>query len=380
MKRIYLIALISALVAGIATYMFAQSVISNNDPNKDKTEIVYAISDVPAGTQVTANNVNNFFSTRMIDNGAIVDGAVRSLDEVIGNTSSGYIYAGEQVSIKRFGTEQESNVGLSYNLADGMVAYSMAADGVTGVDGYILPGDTVNVLAMKTGDGKATVDTVLSDVKVLKISTNDVNTDTANAIVTYSSITFELSYEDADILYGLDNIMNNSINGSGFNPKYGLLGSNKSTDEKLKLFPKDGEELVYNIQKRIKDETGKNVEVMIYGDGAFKDPVGKIWELADPVVSPFYTSGLEGTPNEIKLKYISDNVLSNLRGEELNNAMKDEIRKKEDNLVGQNKSLGTTPRRITDLVGSLCDLTSGSGDKGTPVVYIQGYFDNYANE
>lgn len=185
---------------------------------------------------------------------------------------------------------------------------------------------------------------------------------------------------DADILYGLDNIMNNSINGSGFNPKYGLLGSNKSTDEKLKLFPKDGEELVYNIQKRIKDETGKNVEVMIYGDGAFKDPVGKIWELADPVVSPFYTSGLEGTPNEIKLKYISDNVLSNLRGEELNNAMKDEIRKKEDNLVGQNKSLGTTPRRITDLVGSLCDLTSGSGDKGTPVVYIQGYFDNYANE
>ena len=158
------------------------------------------------------------------------------------------------------------------------------------------------------------------------------------------------------------------------------VGSNKSTDEKLKLFPKDGEELVYNIQKRIKDETGKNVEVMIYGDGAFKDPVGKIWELADPVVSPFYTSGLEGTPNEIKLKYISDNVLSNLRGEELNNAMKDEIRKKEDNLVGQNKSLGTTPRRITDLVGSLCDLTSGSGDKGTPVVYIQGYFDNYANE
>ena len=205
MKRIYLIALISALVAGIATYMFAQSVISNNDPNKDKTEIVYAIADVPAGTQVTANNVNNFFSTRMIDNGAIVDGAVRSLDEVIGNTSSGYIYAGEQVSMKRFGTEQESNAGLSYNLADGMVAYSMAADGVTGVDGYILPGDTVNVLAMKTGDGKATVDTVLSDVKVLKISTNDVNTDTANAIVTYSSITFELSYDDADILYGVEN-------------------------------------------------------------------------------------------------------------------------------------------------------------------------------
>lgn len=186
--------------------------------------------------------------------------------------------------------------------------------------------------------------------------------------------------KDADIVFGLDNIMNESINGSGFNPKYGLLGSNKSTDEQLKLFPKDGEELVLNIQKRIKEETGKNVEVMVYGDGAFKDPVGKIWELADPVVSPFYTSGLEGTPNEIKLKYISDNVLSDLSGEELNNAMKEEIKKKEDNLVGQNKSLGTTPRRITDLVGSLCDLTSGSGDKGTPVVYIQGYFDNYASE
>ena len=205
MKRIYLIALISALVAGIATYMFAQSVISNNDPNKDKSEVVYAITDVLAGTQVTAGNVNTYFSTRMIDNAAIVDGAVRSLDEVVGNTSSGYIYAGEQVSIKRFGTEQEANAGLSYNLPDGMVAYSMSAEGVTGVDGYILPGDTVNILAMKTGDCKATVYTVLSDVKVLKISTNDVNVDTSNAIVTYSSITVELSYEDADILYGVEN-------------------------------------------------------------------------------------------------------------------------------------------------------------------------------
>ncbi|MGM9876643.1 MAG: coenzyme F420-0:L-glutamate ligase [Bacilli bacterium] len=185
---------------------------------------------------------------------------------------------------------------------------------------------------------------------------------------------------DADTILGLDNIMNVSINGSGYNSKYGLLGSNKSTDERLKLFPEGGEELVIGIQQDIKKITGKNVEVMIYGDGAFKDPVGKIWELADPVVSPFYTSGLEGTPNEIKLKYVSDNTLANLKGEELNEAMKEEIRKKESNLVGQNKSLGTTPRRIVDLVGSLCDLTSGSGDKGTPVVYIQGYFDNYAND
>ena len=185
---------------------------------------------------------------------------------------------------------------------------------------------------------------------------------------------------DADTILGLDNIMSVSINGSGYNSKYGLLGSNKSTDERLKLFPEKGNELIIGIQQDIKKITGKNVEVMIYGDGAFKDPVGKIWELADPVVSPFYTSGLEGTPNEIKLKYVSDNTLANLKGEELNEAMKEEIRKKESNLVGQNKRLGTTPRRIVDLVGSLCDLTSGSGDKGTPVVYIQGYFDNYAND
>lgn len=186
--------------------------------------------------------------------------------------------------------------------------------------------------------------------------------------------------EDSDIILGLDDIMTKSINGSGYNSKYGLLGSNKSTDELLKLFPENGKELVLGIQKDIKNRTGKNVEVMIYGDGAFKDPIGKIWELADPVVSPFYTDGLEGTPNEIKLKYVSDNTLSDLHGEELNKAMKEEIKKKESNLVGQNKSLGTTPRRIVDLVGSLCDLTSGSGDKGTPVVLIQGYFDNYAND
>lgn len=186
--------------------------------------------------------------------------------------------------------------------------------------------------------------------------------------------------EDADIILGLDDIMTKSINGSGYNSKYGLLGSNKSTDELLKLFPENGKELVLGIQKDIKNRIGKNVEVMIYGDGAFKDPIGKIWELADPVVSPFYTDGLEGTPNEIKLKYVSDNTLSDLHGEELNKAMKEEIKKKESNLVGQNKSLGTTPRRIVDLVGSLCDLTSGSGDKGTPVVLIQGYFDNYAND
>lgn len=186
--------------------------------------------------------------------------------------------------------------------------------------------------------------------------------------------------KDANIILSLDNIMNESINGSGYNEKYGLLGSNKSTDERLKLFPKNGWDLVIDVQRTIYHKLGKTIEVLVYGDGAFKDPVGKIWELADPVVSPAYTTRLNGVPNEIKLKYISDNALADLSGEELNNAMKEEIRNKERNLVGQNKSLGTTPRRYVDLVGSLCDLTSGSGDKGTPVVLVQGYFDNYANE
>ena len=181
-------------------------------------------------------------------------------------------------------------------------------------------------------------------------------------------------------VYGLYEIMNESIDGSGFNPCYGLLGSNKATEERLKLFPKNGQELVENIANRLKEKTGKNIEVMVYGDGAFKDPVGHIWELADPVVSPAYTKGLEGTPNEIKLKYIADNKYADLKGEELASAIKKEIKQKEDNLVGQNASLGTTPRRLTDLIGSLCDLTSGSGDKGTPVVFIQGYFDNLAND
>jgi len=181
-------------------------------------------------------------------------------------------------------------------------------------------------------------------------------------------------------VFGLFEVMNKPINGSGFNPEYGLLGSNKSTEERLKLFPKTGDKLVLDIQNRLKELTGKTIEVMVYGDGAFKDPVGKIWELADPVVSPAYTSGLEGTPNELKLKYISDNKFADLKGEELKSAIKEEIKKKESNLVGNMLSQGTTPRRLTDLIGSLCDLTSGSGDKGTPVVFIQGYFDNLASE
>ena len=184
----------------------------------------------------------------------------------------------------------------------------------------------------------------------------------------------------AENVYGLYEVMSEPINGSGFNPKYGLLGSNKSTEERLKLFPKTGDKLVLDIQKRLKEETGKDIEVMVYGDGAFKDPVGHIWELADPVVSPAYTSGLEGTPNEIKLKYVSDNKFADLRGDELKEAIKNEIKNKDSNLKGKMITQGTTPRRLTDLIGSLCDLTSGSGDKGTPVVFIQGYFDNLADE
>lgn len=190
----------------------------------------------------------------------------------------------------------------------------------------------------------------------------------------------ELKKNGALKVYGTDDILRASVNGSGYNSQYGLLGSNKSTEERVKLFPEHGQELVEKIQKLLLEKTGKLIEVMVYGDGAFKDPVGQIWELADPVVSPAYTKGLEGTPNEIKLKYISDNKLASLRGEELIEAMKNEIKSKESNLKGKMETQGTTPRRITDLLGSLCDLTSGSGDKGTPVVFVQGYFDNYATE
>jgi F420-0:gamma-glutamyl ligase len=188
-----------------------------------------------------------------------------------------------------------------------------------------------------------------------------------------------LKENGAKIVCGMDDIMTAPVNGSGYNENYGLLGSNKSTEDKIKLFPRDSQWLVEAIQKEILEKTGKHVEVMIYGDGAFKDPQGKIWELADPVVSPFYTEGLKGTPNELKLKYLADNDFKDLSGEALKNAISESIKAKSSNLVGNMASQGTTPRQLTDLIGSLCDLTSGSGDKGTPVILIQGYFDNYTN-
>ena len=181
-------------------------------------------------------------------------------------------------------------------------------------------------------------------------------------------------------IFGLDELMTASVNGSGYNERYGLLGSNKATEDKVKLFPRECQPLVDAIQAELLEKTGKRIEVMVYGDGAFKDPIGKIWELADPVVSPAYTKGLEGTPNELKLKYLADNDFAELSGEALREAIEQEIRKKDGDLVGQMVSEGTTPRRLTDLIGSLCDLTSGSGDKGTPIVFIQGYFDNYTAE
>ena len=184
----------------------------------------------------------------------------------------------------------------------------------------------------------------------------------------------------AKIVCGLDDILTAPVNGSGFNEKYGLLGSNKSTEDKIKLFPQECKDLVLAIQAQILEKTGKHVEVMVYGDGAFKDPQGKIWELADPVVSPAFTDGLIGTPNELKLKYLADNDFANLSGAELKEAISNSIKSKQDNLVGNMASQGTTPRQLTDLIGSLCDLTSGSGDKGTPVILIQGYFDNYTND
>ena len=183
----------------------------------------------------------------------------------------------------------------------------------------------------------------------------------------------------AKVVCGLDDILTSSVNGSGYNSNYGLLGSNKSTEDTIKLFPRECQDLVEDIQQIILDKTGKHIEVMVYGDGAFKDPQGKIWELADPCVSPAFTKGLVGTPNELKLKYLADNDFKDLTGEELRDAIASSIKEKDDNLVGNMASQGTTPRQLTDLIGSLCDLTSGSGDKGTPVVLVQGYFDNYAN-
>ena len=215
-----------------------------------------------------------------------------------------------------------------------------------------------------------------NDVKTIL----DYNTDVLTCDIHTREKTTKLLKEEGANVFGLHEVLTEPIGDSGCNPDFGLLGSNKATEERLKLFPKTGDTLVREVQKRLIDLTGKQIEVMVYGDGAFKDPVGKIWELADPVVSPAHTDGLVGYPNEIKLKYVSDNKFADLKGDELKEAIKEEIRQKDEDLTGQMITEGTTPRVLTDLIGSLCDLTSGSGDKGTPVIFIQGYFDNLAND
>lgn len=239
----------------------------------------------------------------------------------------------------------------------------------TGVDYVQYYGDIVKEMG-------AEVDIIFANraEEILKYTDKVINCD-----IHTRARTKRILREKGATVYGMDEILTAPVNGSGYNEKYGLLGSNKATEDKIKLFPRDCQGLVEEVQKSINEKTGSKVEVMIYGDGAFKDPVGKIWELADPVVSPAYTSGLEGTPNELKLKYLADNEFSNLSGEELKEAISNAIKEKDDDLLGNMSSEGTTPRQLTDLIGSLCDLTSGSGDKGTPIVLVQGYFDNYTS-
>ena len=238
----------------------------------------------------------------------------------------------------------------------------------TGVDYVAYYGDLI-----KAAGAEAEIVFANHAEEILNYTNNVINCD----IHTRERTKRRLKAKGANV-YGMDEILNAPVNGSGYNENFGLLGSNKATENTVKLFPRDAQNIVDDIQAKMLEKTGKCVEVMIYGDGAFKDPVGKIWELADPVVSPFYTPGLEGTPNELKLKYLADNDFANLSGEELREAISKAIADKpQESLVGNMVSEGTTPRRLTDLIGSLCDLTSGSGDKGTPVVYIQGYFDNY---
>ncbi len=240
--------------------------------------------------------------------------------------------------------------------------------GVDYIDYYIelIKGENCDVEVIFANQSKAILD------YTNKVLTCDIHTRNRTKRI--------LKERGARVVLGLDDILTAPVNGSGYNEKYGLLGSNKATEETVKLFPRDAQSLVDDIQELMLEKTGKHLEVMVYGDGAFKDPQGKIWELADPVVSPFHTAGLIGTPNELKLKFLADNEFKNLKGEELKEAIRKKIKQKEADLVGKMASEGTTPRQLTDLIGSLCDLTSGSGDKGTPVVLVQGYFDNYSNE
>ncbi|MBR7042481.1 MAG: coenzyme F420-0:L-glutamate ligase [Bacilli bacterium] len=352
--------------------------------DRDIIAITEAVVGISEGNYVTVDNISDFVTNLFPDKevglvfpilsrnrfSMILKGIARGMDKIVMQLSFPKDEVGNGIMNEDDLRNSPFNTGDIISESDYEKYFSKFIHPFTGIN-------MVKFYRELIESENCKVEFVFSNnpLDILKYTNNVINCDIHTRYATK-----DLLKENKANVYGLFEIMNKPIDGSGFNPEYGLLGSNKSTEERLKLFPKTGDKLVTDIQNRMKELTGKTIEVMVYGDGAFKDPVGGIWELADPVVSPAHTKGLIGTPNEIKLKYISDNKFDKLRGEELANAIREEIRNKSDNLTGNMASQGTTPRRLTDLIGSLCDLTSGSGDKGTPVVFIQGYFDNYANE
>ena len=352
--------------------------------DRDIIAITEAVVGISEGNYVTVDNISDFVTNLFPDKevglvfpilsrnrfSMILKGIARGMDKIVMQLSFPKDEVGNGIMNEDDLRNSPFNTGDIISESDYEKYFSKFIHPFTGIN-------MVKFYRELIESENCKVEFVFSNnpLDILKYTNNVINCDIHTGYATK-----DLLKENKANVYGLFEIMNKPIDGSGFNPEYGLLGSNKSTEERLKLFPKTGDKLVTDIQNRMKELTGKTIEVMVYGDGAFKDPVGGIWELADPVVSPAHTKGLIGTPNEIKLKYISDNKFDKLRGEELANAIREEIRNKSDNLTGNMASQGTTPRRLTDLIGSLCDLTSGSGDKGTPVVFIQGYFDNYANE
>ena len=352
--------------------------------DKDIVAITEAVVGISEGNYVTvddvAKDVQNKFPSRHIGVvnpilsrnrfSIVLKGIARGMDKITLQTSFPADEVGNGILDEAILKESEFHLGSTISEEEYKETFGSWIHPFTGIN-------MIDFYRELIESEDCEVEFVFSnDVRTILDYTNDVLT---CDIHTREATTKLLGSLGANV-YGLYQVMAEPVDGSGFNPDYGLLGSNKATEEKLKLFPKTGDKLVHEVQKRLIDLTGKQIEVMVYGDGAFKDPVGKIWELADPVVSPAHTEGLIGTPNEIKLKYVSDNKFADLRGDELKEAIKEEIRNKDKDLTGQMITEGTTPRVLTDLIGSLCDLTSGSGDKGTPVVFIQGYFDNLAND
>ena len=352
--------------------------------DKDVVAITEAVVGISEGNYVTVDDVakdlQNKFPSKSIGVvnpilsrnrfSIVLKGIARGMDKIILQTSFPADEVGNGILDEAILDESKSHLGSTISEEEYYETFGSWIHPFTGIN-------MIDFYREVIESEDCEVEFVFSnDVKTILDYTNDVLT---CDIHTRDKTTKLLSELGANV-YGMHQVLTEPVDGSGFNPEFGLLGSNKATEEKLKLFPKTGDELVREVQKRLIEKTGKQIEVMVYGDGAFKDPVGKIWELADPVVSPAHTDGLVGTPNEIKLKYVSDNKFADLKGDELKEAIKDEIKAKDKDLTGQMITEGTTPRRLTDLIGSLCDLTSGSGDKGTPVIFIQGYFDNLADD